>query len=35
MPAAQRRFDPDRRARIVRATLDVVAEHGVAGTTHR
>jgi len=35
LPAAQRRFDPDRRARIVRATLDVVAEHGVAGTTHR
>ncbi|KMO34110.1 TetR family transcriptional regulator [Methylobacterium variabile] len=35
MPAAPRRYDPDRRARIVRAALDVVAEHGVAGTTHR
>ncbi|WP_230482700.1 TetR/AcrR family transcriptional regulator [Sphingomonas sp. Leaf21] len=27
--------DPDRRQRIVTATLDVIAEHGVAGTTHR
>jgi len=27
--------DPDRRRRIVTATLDVIAEHGVAGTTHR
>lgn len=35
LPAAQRRFDPDRRARIIQATLDVIAEHGVAGTTHR
>lgn len=35
MPAAPRRYDPDRRARILRAALDVVAEHGVAGTTHR
>ncbi|MFC0409400.1 TetR/AcrR family transcriptional regulator [Roseomonas elaeocarpi] len=35
MPAAQRRHDPDRRARIVAATLDVIAEFGVAGTTHR
>jgi TetR/AcrR family transcriptional regulator, regulator of biofilm formation and stress response len=35
LPAAPRRYDPDRRARIVRAALDVVAEHGVAGTTHR
>ncbi len=34
LPAA-RRYDPDRRARILRATLDVVAEHGVAGATHR
>lgn len=30
-----RRHDPDRRARILRAALDVVAEHGVAGATHR
>lgn len=36
-PAAvrTRRFDPDRRARIVRAAETVIAEHGVAGTTHR
>jgi TetR/AcrR family transcriptional regulator, regulator of biofilm formation and stress response len=32
---SQRRYDPDRRARIVQAALDVIAEHGVAGTTHR
>lgn len=30
-----RRNDPERRQRIVDATLDVVAEHGVPGTTHR
>jgi len=30
-----RRVDPDRKARIVDAALDVIAEHGVAGTTHR
>jgi DNA-binding transcriptional regulator YbjK len=30
-----RRYDPDRRARIIAAALDVIAEHGVAGTTHR
>ena len=30
-----RRHDPDRRARIIEATVDVIAEHGVAGTTHR
>ncbi len=30
-----RRFDPDRKARIVEAAIDVIAEHGVAGTTHR
>ncbi|MDP4025654.1 TetR family transcriptional regulator [Methylobacterium sp. NEAU 140] len=35
MPASQRRYDPDRRARIVRAALDVIAERGVAETTHR
>lgn len=31
----QRRHDPDRRGRILQAALDVVAEHGVARTTHR
>lgn len=30
-----RRHDPDRRDRIIDACLDVIAEHGVAGTTHR
>ncbi|MFE3826591.1 TetR/AcrR family transcriptional regulator [Streptomyces sp. NPDC059092] len=30
-----RRHDPDRRTRILDATLDVIVEHGVAGTTHR
>ena len=30
-----RRHDPDRRDRIVDACLDVIAEHGVAGTSHR
>lgn len=35
MPSAQRRHDPGRRARIIQSTLDVIAEHGVAGTTHR
>lgn len=30
-----RRTDPHRRERIVAAALDVLAEHGVAGTTHR
>lgn len=30
-----RRHDPERRKRIIAATLDVIAEHGVAGTTHR
>src|SRR4051794_24296750 len=30
-----RRHDPDRRRRIVEAAVDVIAEHGVAGTTHR
>jgi len=31
----RRRYDPERRARIIDACLDVIAEHGVAGTTHR
>lgn len=30
-----RRNDPGRKRRILDATLDVIAEHGVAGTTHR
>ncbi|MBR7838555.1 TetR family transcriptional regulator [Actinospica durhamensis] len=30
-----RRFDPERGARILDAALDVLAEVGVAGTTHR
>lgn len=32
---ARRRTDPGRRDRIVTATIDVVAERGVAGLTHR
>lgn len=32
---AVRRYDPDRKARIVDAAVDVIAEYGVAGTTHR
>ena len=32
---ATRRFDPDRKGRIVDAAIGVIAEHGVAGTTHR
>ncbi|MFI6935745.1 TetR/AcrR family transcriptional regulator [Streptomyces sp. NPDC050287] len=30
-----RRNDPGRKTRILDATLDVIADHGVAGTTHR
>jgi DNA-binding transcriptional regulator YbjK len=30
-----RRNDPGRRTHILDATLDVIADHGVAGTTHR
>jgi DNA-binding transcriptional regulator YbjK len=30
-----RRFDPDRKARIVDAAIEVIADHGVAGTTSR
>ncbi|MGW8482419.1 TetR/AcrR family transcriptional regulator [Microbacterium sp. NPDC055903] len=29
------RYDPERRDRIVEACLEVIAERGVAGTTHR
>jgi len=32
---AQRRYDPERRDRIIKACLDVIAETGVAGTSHR
>ncbi|MEV0714086.1 TetR family transcriptional regulator [Asanoa sp. NPDC050611] len=30
-----RRYDPGRRERILDAAIEVIAEHGVAGTTHR
>ncbi|WP_309238461.1 TetR/AcrR family transcriptional regulator [Actinoplanes aureus] len=30
-----RRHDPDRKDRIIDAAIRVIAEHGVAGTTHR
>lgn len=33
--ARRRRHDPDRRDRIIGACLDVIAERGVAGTSHR
>jgi len=32
---ATRRFDPDRRERIIDAALDVIAAEGVAGASHR
>ncbi|MEU8815601.1 TetR family transcriptional regulator [Actinoplanes sp. NPDC048796] len=37
VPAARspRRYDPERKSRIIDATIDVVADHGVAGTTSR
>ncbi|MCL6424300.1 TetR family transcriptional regulator [Brachybacterium sp. JHP9] len=35
MAARPRRHDPERRDRIIDACLDVIAEHGVAGTSHR
>jgi DNA-binding transcriptional regulator YbjK len=34
-PARARRYEPDRRRRLIETTLDVIAEHGVAGTSHR
>jgi len=34
-PGRARRHDPERRDRIINVTLDVVAELGVVGTTHR
>jgi DNA-binding transcriptional regulator YbjK len=30
-----RRYDPGRKERILDAAIEVIAEHGVAGTTHR
>lgn len=35
MTRRPRRYDPDRRDRILDAALDVIADVGVAGTTHR
>jgi DNA-binding transcriptional regulator YbjK len=35
VPRPVRRHDPQRAERILEATLDVIAEHGVAQTTHR
>lgn len=35
LPSTTRRRDPARRDRIIRACLDVVAQSGVAGTSHR
>lgn len=32
---ANRRFDPERRDRIIEATLDLISAEGVAGTSHR
>ncbi|MBL7234146.1 TetR/AcrR family transcriptional regulator [Komagataeibacter oboediens] len=32
---SSRRFDPDRKQRIIDAALDVIVAHGVQGTTHR
>jgi TetR/AcrR family transcriptional regulator, regulator of biofilm formation and stress response len=34
-PRSPRRFDPGRKGRIVDATIEVIADHGVAGTTSR
>ncbi|PJM74712.1 TetR/AcrR family transcriptional regulator [Bifidobacterium simiarum] len=33
--SSTRRFDPERKQRIIEACLDVIAERGVAGTSHR
>lgn len=35
MATTKRRFDPERRDRIINVALDVIAQHGVSGTTHR
>jgi DNA-binding transcriptional regulator YbjK len=32
---AARRYDPERKSRIIDAAIDVIADYGVAGTTHR
>ena len=32
---ARRRFDPERKRRIIETCLDVIAERGTAGTSHR
>jgi DNA-binding transcriptional regulator YbjK len=34
-PRRGRRYDPQRRERILDAAIDVIAEHGVANATHR
>jgi len=34
-PRRARRYDPDRRERLIATALDVIAEHGVAGASHR
>lgn len=31
----KRRHDPERRERIIASTLEIIAKHGVSGTTHR
>ncbi len=33
--SGNRRYDPDRKERIIEATLEVIAVQGVSGTTHR
>lgn len=35
VPRTTRRYDPERRDRIIDAALDVIAESGVAGASHR
>lgn len=30
-----RRYDPDRKGRIITAALDIISQYGVSGTTHR
>lgn len=35
MGESTRRFDPDRKERIIEACLDVIADKGVAGASHR
>ncbi|MEU9029222.1 TetR family transcriptional regulator [Streptomyces sp. NPDC048383] len=35
MPTATRRYDPDRRQRIIDAAIRVVADRGIAGLSHR